>query len=148
MSHLVYVPIFASLLMIAGCSSSEDDSIESTPTDQSTLVGTVLMRPWTKSIESWNAAGSEYYVLDVGDQPVKERTAKEGVLLIATSNVSTERLSELEGKRVKVLGEYHSGTPFEPTPEEEFAQRPDVGLGTENLRGAGFVVTEIEKLSQ
>ncbi|MBU0717867.1 MAG: hypothetical protein KJ749_06420 [Planctomycetes bacterium] len=35
------------------------------------LRGTVIRKEWTKTYESWNTDGSEYYILDVGDVLVR-----------------------------------------------------------------------------
>ena len=56
------------------------------------LSGTVILKPWTKSSESWNAGGGSYYVLDVGEAKIMEFSAKEGVIIRFDEGVSSEDL--------------------------------------------------------
>lgn len=108
------------------------------------LQGTVLKKPWSKSAESWNAGGSEYYVLDVGDAQVTHRSAREGVTLKVTDAVSAETLESMVGKRVEVSGDYVEAKPY--TPEHPAEQYPTGMNGEPMARGAGFAVASITAL--
>jgi len=91
-----------------------------------TLRGKVIEKPWTKSIESWNAGGSEYYVLAVDDVlPADLRSAKEGVVLRPSTVVPFDVLSKFKGKRVVVKGRFVEGKPYVP-PADSFMQMPVV----------------------
>ena len=105
------------------------------------LVGTVIKKPWTKSAESWNAGGSDYFVLDVGDAPVEKRTAAEGVLLIPAGDIRFEGLEAWVGKRVMVRGDYVEGRPPKIPERSQFPTGPD---GEPAPQGAGFEVLMID----
>lgn len=133
------------------------DSPVNTPPSEATafdtLDGIVLKKEWTKSLESWNAGGSEYYVLDTADAVVKQRTAEEGVLLVPSSEIPMEALSQLVGIRVRVTGQFTDGEPVEITEEDQFMQRPvgfetvdDGSAGPAPTRGAGFTVHSIQRI--
>jgi len=109
-----------------------------------TLTGTVLQKPWSKSTESWNAGGSEYYVLDVGGATVEERSAAEGVTLLPSDQVPATALATLVGKRVEIHGEYVQAQPYVPSSNTE--QYPQGGDGQPLPRGAGFRVHAVVEL--
>lgn len=105
------------------------------------LRGTVIRKKWSKSYESWNAGGAEYFVLDVGTASVKERTAAEGVIL-RSSKVSAETIAKHVGKRVELRGRYKKATPYVPVDEGE--QFPVDADGAPLPRGSGFLVDQIK----
>ena len=108
------------------------------------LRGKVLRKPWSKSLESWNAGGSEYYVLDVGDAQIAHRSAAEGVTLKPTDAVSADTLASMVGKQVEVSGTYVQAKPYQPSqPTEQYPMDMD---GKPLPRGAGFAVTSIKML--
>ncbi len=122
-----------------------------------TLRGTVIEKPWTKSLESWNAGGSEYYVLDVGDVelPPGRRSAKEGVILRPSKAVPFEQFHKYKGKRVVVSGKFVDAKPYTPAdPAEQIPMEPDVLDGPDGKpilgpakparRGSGFEVHKIQ----
>ncbi len=107
------------------------------------LTGTIILKGWTKSFESWNAGGSEYYVLKVEDSAVPDgkRTAKEGVILRPSKAIHFEHFANYVGRTVRCHGEFVTGDPYSP-PEGSTEQSPS---STENLlRGSGFRVYVIE----
>lgn len=109
-----------------------------------TLTGRIIVKPWSKSAESWNAGGSEYYVLDVGDAQVEERSAEEGVILRSSEQVSMEKFAEYVGKSVKVTGLYVSAMPYQPeNPIESF---PTDMNGQPLPRGSGFQVYALTEI--
>lgn len=109
------------------------------------LEGTVIQKLWTKTYESWNAGGSEYYVLDVGGSPVEYRTAKEGVILRPTEKVPFDVLGTYKGRRVRVVGQYVQAKPYTPSDSRE--QYPSaLEPGGTLSRGSGFEVHGIETL--
>ncbi len=100
------------------------------------LSGTVILKPWSKSSESWNAGGGSYYVLDVGDAKIMEFSAKEGVIIRFGEGVSPKDFEELIEKRVQLTGHY---VPKEAVTEPR-GQYP-VGIGGKPApRGSGFKV--------
>lgn len=108
------------------------------------LRGTVLKKPWSKSLESWNAGGSEYYVLDVGDAHIAHRSAAEGVTLKPTEAVSENTLASMVGEQVEVAGTYVEARPYQPSePTEQYPTDMD---GKPLPRGAGFAVTSIKAM--
>ena len=111
--------------------------------EEARLAGTVILKPWTKSAESWNAGGAEYYVLDVGDAPVKTRTAKEGVLLRPSAQVTAEDFGKWVNKPVVVTGTYVAGK----TPEIDPNVPSQIRTGSDGRPapvGAGFKVSSIK----
>ena len=120
------------------------------------LQGTVVRKPWSKTFESWNAGGGEYYILDVGDAklPKGRRSAKEGVILRPSKAVQVERFAEFKGKRVVVRGRFLDGKLYKPAnPEEQYPVERSIVIGADGkaavgpdrpaLRGSGFEVIEI-----
>jgi len=102
-----------------------------------TLHGTVIRKPWTKTLESWHAGGGEYYVLDVGRAalPAGRRSAKEGVILRPSQAVPADALEKHKARRVVVEGLFVEPRPYTPPPDSA-EQRP---AGKEPiLRGGGF----------
>ena len=100
------------------------------------LSGTVILKPWTKSSESWNAGGGSYYVLDVGEAKIMEFSAKEGVIIRFDEGVSSEEFENLIGKRVELTGHY---VPKE-TVTKPLGQYPRGIDGKPKPRGSGFKV--------
>ena len=116
-----------------------------TPLD--TLNGVVIRKEWTKSMESWNAGGSEYYVLKVEDAnlPSDKRTAKEGVILRPSKAIPFEHFTNFVGQTIKCKGEFVAGTPSIP-PKNNVMQTPNpvrnpfTGELDHLIRGSGFKV--------
>ena len=113
---------------------------------QTVLHGTVIRKGWTKTGESWNAGGSEYYVLDVGEAQIDQKTAKEGVILRPTDAVPFQVFEKLKGRRVAVRGRFVEGVPFVPPVDsmDQYPVRLDPTVPI--LRGSGFEVYEIDPL--
>jgi hypothetical protein len=109
---------------------------------EATLTGTVIKKPWAKTAESWMAGGSEYYVLDVGDGEVEERSAREGVILRPSDNVPFDSFEQYVDRKVKVTGEYVEAKPY--TPQSPLESYPTDMNGNPLPTGAGFKVCEIE----
>ena len=109
---------------------------------QTPLRGTVIRKSAVKSFESWNAGGGEYFVLDVGDAAVKERTADEGVILRPTESVTEHDLAGYVDRQVQVSGSYVPGKPYVPV---EVGESYPMGTdGQPALRGSGFAVSAID----
>ena len=106
------------------------------PAPLETLQGTVLEKPWTKSFESWNAGGSEYYVLKEGN-----------VQLRPTDAVPLERFKHFKDKQVVIRGRHVEGTPYTPPAgsDEQMPGPPESidGKPLVLMRGRGFAVHQI-----
>lgn len=100
------------------------------------LSGTAILKPWSKSAESWNAGGGSYYVLDVGDEKIMEFSAKEGVIIRFGEGVNAGEFEGLVGKRVQLTGHY---VPKEAV-TEPLGQFPVGANGKPAPRGSGFKV--------
>lgn len=85
------------------------------PASGETLTGKLLLKPWTKSIQSYCAQGSDYFVLQLpnGDELVLE-------------GAKPARLKVLTNREVRIDGRRMSKT-IKPNPENPLEQRP-VGL--------------------
>lgn len=128
--------------------TTDQKNVQTTDTVQSAgavvLRGKVIQKPWSKSVESWNAGGSEYYVLDVGDAEIAHRSAAEGVTLKPTEAVSEDALASMVGKQVEVSGTYVEARPYQPSqPTEQYPMDMD---GKPLPRGAGFAVESIKAM--
>jgi hypothetical protein len=137
------------LLPLAGClgtgleetqAVTHDMSMEQT-SDLVTLSGVVIKKPWTKNTESWNAGGGDYYVLDVGDAEIRDRSAEEGVILRPSDAVSMAQFEEFVGRVVEVSGEYVAAQPY--VPESPMESYPTDMEGNPLPRGSGFKVYQI-----
>lgn len=112
-----------------------------------TLTGVVISKPWSKSYESWNAGGGDYYVLDVGDAEFDEanRSAEEGVILRESEEIDRDSFADYEGETVQVEGYFLEAQPY--VPQNPMEQYP-TGMNGEPLpRGSGFQVHSIEILN-
>ena len=135
--------IIGFLLTLFGCNKSLNVEAETNTESRETLQGIVIHKPWTKSLESWQAGGSDYFVLDTGDNPVKVKTAEEGVILKPTEEVTEDILSNYKGQSVIVTGEYKEHQPVTPDP---MSQYPTDFNGDPLPRGGGFAVFTIEAM--
>ncbi len=119
---------------------------------EQTLTGVIIRKDWSKSTESWNAGGSEYYVLkvDIAALPPGMQTAKEGVILRPSDRVSLEQFANFVGRRVNCRGQFVSGERYVP-PKDSVEQMPGPSVnpitGEEEypVVGAGFQVRLIER---
>lgn len=110
------------------------------------LTGIVIEKPWSQTVESWVAGGSNYYVLNVGEQEIEKRSAEEGVILRASDAIAFEELAQYVGKKVEVTGEYVDSKPYQPKSAlESYPMGMD---GRPIPRGEGFKVYEIKILEQ
>ncbi len=146
------------LILVGGITGSWSPKIEAKEMDtaqkkqasntncsEATLTGTVIRKPWAKTAESWAAGGSEYYVLDVGDAEVEERSAREGVILRPSDSVAFDSFEEYIDQRVEVIGEYVEAQPY--IPESSLESYPTGMNGQPLPRGEGFKVCEIQIVS-
>ena len=76
-------------------------------------------------MESWNAGGSEYYVLKVDDSVLRpgQRTAREGVILRPSRAVPFEQFANFVGRTVTCRGKFVAGKPYIP-PKDSVEQMP------------------------
>ncbi len=163
---------FIALLWVAGgCSWSErkthapwnrvspvPQSDEPSPKSQAkadtvVLEGTVIRKPWAKTMESWDAGGSHYYVLDVGGMAIPHRSAREGVILRPSEGVPFSVFDRYKSQRVAVEGRFVEGSPWTP-PVGSVEQRPMpavdpiTGKVAPIRRGSGFQVLRITRLDE
>jgi len=157
--------LFAALL-VAGCGEksssegSESASENPTPSNESvdapsfeSLTGVVIRKGWTKSRESWEAGGSEYYVLNIEDfaLPSEKRTAKGSVILRASKALPFERFTSFVGQSVICKGEFVTGKPYIPSPDRTDqvplpVPNPYGEAGPPPLIGGGFKVYAITRI--
>ncbi len=107
------------------------------------LHGTVIRKEWTKTGESWNAGGSEYYVLDVGDAPIQRRSAREGVILRPSGSLPFSEFAAYTDQQVVVTGRFVSGKQYN-SPPGIIEQQPVGYDGQAPIRGSGFQVHSID----
>lgn len=146
-----------------GCSHSDRKSpahavrpitVSETPeADTVVLNGTVIRKGWTKTGESWNAGGSHYYVLDVGEAVITRRSAKEGVILRPSDNVPFDGFERFKDHHVAVVGRFVKGKPWTPGREGVEQQPmpvtpPVTGDVIPLRRGSGFQVQKITRLEK
>ena len=146
--------ITAVLLVAVACGCQRNPPVAHT-TALETLTGVVIRKDWSKSLESWNAGGSEYYVLKIEGSalPPGTQTAKEGVTLLPSDTVPFGHFTNFVGRLVTCRGQFVAGEPYIP-PEDSVEQMP---LPSENLItgkteypivGAGFKVHVIEPVER
>jgi hypothetical protein len=104
-------------------------------TELKNLTGVVIRKEWTKSMESWNAGGSEYYVLN-------------GVILRPTRAVPFEQFANFDGLAVTCQGKFVAGKPYIPSKDsvEQMpspSRNPFTGEIDYPIRGSGFEVHAI-----
>lgn len=138
-----------SVLVTAGLATAAPGATPTTPATSApqTLTGVVIRKQWTKSEESWNAGGSEYYVLKVdGDAlPRAQRNAREGVILRPSKRVPFARFADVVGKRVRCRGRFVAGV-AQIAEDRSMEQRPMsipnpvTGQRDIPVRGSGFRV--------
>jgi hypothetical protein len=142
--------VFCVLLIALASAVPSAMSATSAASSPQTLTGVVIRKEWTKSEESWNAGGSEYYVLKVeGDTLApSQRSAREGVILRPSRRVSFARSAEFVGKRVQCRGRFVADVAHVPAKHsvEQSPQtipNPITGKVDPPTRGAGFRVDAI-----
>ena len=113
---------------------------------QVTLRGVLLEKPWGKTVESWSAGGGRYYVLDVGDAQIEERSATEGVILRPSETLPRENFKIYANKRVEIEGEYVQAQPY--VPQHSWEQYPLGDEGGPHPRGEGFKVYHIKEIDE
>ena len=101
------------------------------------IIWSIILKPWSKTQESWIAGGGEYFVLDVGGADIVEYIANEGVIIRFENDVIEDRFKSLVGKKVEPTGNF---IPNEPTKVDPFSQYPVDDHGNQLPSGAGFNV--------
>lgn len=115
------------------------------------LTGVVIRKEWSKSYESWNAGGSEYYVLEIENPESlpSKRMARQVVVLRPSASVPFERFADVVGKRIRCRGVFVPGAPYTPS-KDSVEQMPSpvtdpmTGKAAYPIRGSGFQVHSIE----
>lgn len=110
-----------------------------------TVCGELVLKGWSKTFESWNAGGSNYYVLnlDSGDR-LSAAPDLMTVILRPTPEFPLMRIDELDvgsPGHACVVGEYVEGTPY--VPQHPWEQYPIDGFGNPASRGSGLRVHNI-----
>lgn len=124
--------------------SNARSAVDEADGDLVVLRGTVIRKPWAKTYESWNAGGSEYYVLDVGDTDIRQRSAKEGVILRPSEEVPFPEFEKYRDQRVRVKGRFVEARSYEPAPGSPEQYPVDPTTGRPEPRGSGFQVYELQ----
>lgn len=145
------IAIVIAISVICGCRAAPPAA---PPTEQ-TLTGVVIRREWSKSLESWNAGGSEYYVLKVEGSalPPGTQTANEGVILRPSDTVPFEHFTKFVGRCVTCRGQFVAGERYIP-PKHSVEQMPGpsvnpiTGKAEYPVVGTGFKVHAIEPIER
>lgn len=145
------ITMVIAVTMVCGCHQTPPAAH---PTEQ-TLTGIVIRKDWSKSLESWNAGGSEYYVLKVETSvlPPGTQTADEGVILRPSRAVAFGDFTNFIGRRVACRGEFVAGERYIP-PKDSVEQMPGpsvnpvTGEAEYPVVGAGFKVHAIEGIEK
>jgi len=109
---------------------------------QVTHSGLLIKKPWTKTPQSFEAGGSDYFVLRITTpgQPARE------LILFTSQQISEDQLNPLVGKMVAATGVMQAGKPYQPTgPFEQVPVTPNGELPT---RGAGLEVRSIVEVPE
>lgn len=106
------------------------------PESQSAVVGTLVKKPWSKTLESWNAGGMEYFVV--------ETEGGETTIVRPSEQVTVDALQAMVGRKVRVRGEPVPYRPYQPAnPMEQYPTGPD---GKPTQRGGGIRAESIEAI--
>jgi len=108
------------------------------------LCGEVTHKGWSKTLESWDAGGSDYYVLeidhdhDVDNADIHGALHGNSIILRASSgSLSVKDFSQWNGKHVCFRGAFVTAKPYTPSsPHEQYPIGMD---GTALPRGSGFI---------
>jgi hypothetical protein len=104
-------------------------------------------------MESWNAGGSHYYVLDVGGMAIPHRSARERVILRPFEGVPLSVFDQYNSQRVAVEGRFVEGGLWTPTVSSMEQHpvpplNPVTGEVSPIRRGSGFQVLRISPLDE
>jgi hypothetical protein len=111
------------------------------------IEGLVIRKEWSKTYESWDAGGSEYYVIQL-DRPCENHKT---MILRPSDSVVFESFELFAGKRVAVRGSYMEPKPYVPQEGsmEPYPMRP-ASIGSDRMvpapRGSGFKVQDIQTI--
>ena len=145
--------LFFLIVVQSGCNVINPSNSEDFPSGSSSLgkyeqihkiSGSILLKPWSKTQESWIAGGGEYFVLDVGGADIVEYSAEEGVIMRFEEDVIADRFKLLVGKKVELTGNF---IPNKPTKVDPFSQYPVDVHGDPLPSGAGFNVHSFRLLN-
>lgn len=139
--------LLASCLFLIGCGQSANIA----PAANQTLIGVISRRDWSKSPESWNAGGEEYFVIkpEAGSAPFNPANPEEELLLIPSDKVPQSRFADFIGKKAECLGHFDPGKPYIP-PKGSLEQMPTTetdeitGEAIHPMQGSGFKVVAIK----
>ncbi len=146
------IPVVLAVILVCGC-HTRPSANHTTALD--TLTGVVIRKDWAKSMESWNAGGSEYYVLKIEDPALtsNKRTAREGVILHPSKAIPFQHFTNFVGQTVTCQGEFVTGKPYIP-PKDSVEQMPSptqnpfTGEMEYPIRGGGFKVYAIDPVTK
>ena len=145
--------LFFLIVIQSGCNVINPSNSEDFPSDSGSLgkyekihkiSGSILLKPWSKTQESWIAGGGEYFVLDVGGADIVEYSAEEGVIIRFEEDVIEGGFKLLVGKKVELTGNF---IPNKPTKVDPFSQYPVDVHGDPLSSGAGFNVHSFRLLN-
>ena len=112
------------------------------------MTGVVIEKIGSRSVESYIAGTSPYYVLDMGDVEPRDRSAAEGVILRPTTQAGELALRRTIGQRVRVEGYTVRSRRDAPAPDRTWeGEVPVDASGAPLARGGGVVVTKLELLA-
>jgi hypothetical protein len=112
---------------------------------EAVLEGTIEKRPWSKTGESWNAGGSDYYVLVVSKGEVLKRSARGGVILRVSDKVTEEQLDAAIDAKVRIKGLFLPDTEYTPHDMEPHPISMD---GGPIMRAGGFQALTLKVLKK
>ena len=82
-------------------------------------------------MESWDAGGSDYYILEIVDKP--------SIILRPSEQITFADFGEFAGKRVEIVGRLVERQPWRPNDLEQYPEG-------ETTRGVGFRVEQVSEL--
>lgn len=110
--------------------------------------GHVVHMGWTKSTESWNAGGSDYYILEREGVPVSDAHEARIIMRPTPAFPSLENFQIFAGKRVEIPGRAAGHIAFVPDPFSQFPSDPSYGDTGKVSRGGGILVDAVEVLAE
>lgn len=121
--------VLLSLLLVvaAGYAQEQESSKEH---KMFTVCGKIVYKPWTKSMESYMAGGSDYFILDVKGFKNEDVPKFSGVIYLRPSaQVTFEELKKYTNKNVEIRGIHDvprrkAAKPKTPNGNEPIEQKP------------------------
>lgn len=112
------------------------------------ICGRVLSKPWSKTVESWDAGGSDYFVMAMDPAHAQAHPEYGANIILRTpesGKVTKHEFAQWDTRHTCVRGALVHATTY--VPQFDWEQYP-IGAGGQPLpRGSGILVAKIGRLA-